>query len=195
MGPIGPIGLLCIRKTIQHGFSVGLSIGLGATLADILYGSMIIMGINQFCEYMVVKKDFLYILSGIFLLLLGVYELIIGNASKSEKFYPSVRAYFAVQSFLFGLTNPSVMIPFCGIFAVLDIHCQTIRDFFAILSGLFMGSISWWLFLTFFSKKIHQVLSEKILWTLNFCFAVFLIMLGLYCLQTYILSLCPYLLA
>ena len=70
--PVGPIGVLCIRRTLQNGFKSGLASGLGAASADAVYGAIAAAGLTLAADFLTNQQAWLGMLGGAFLLFLGV---------------------------------------------------------------------------------------------------------------------------
>ncbi|MCA1718767.1 MAG: LysE family transporter [Actinobacteria bacterium] len=69
--PVGPIGVLCIRRTLAEGRISGLVSGLGAATADAVYGSVAALGLTFITEFLVGGEAWLRLVGGVFLLFLG----------------------------------------------------------------------------------------------------------------------------
>src|SRR5215469_9409884 len=70
--PVGPIGLLCIRRSLAEGRQVGLATGLGAATADAGYGCVAGFGLTAISSFLVGQKFWFGILGGLFLCYLGI---------------------------------------------------------------------------------------------------------------------------
>ncbi len=70
--PVGPIGILCIRKTLQYGRWSGLFSGLGAAVADTLYGAVAAFGLTLISGYLIMGEFWLRLIGGAFLFYLGM---------------------------------------------------------------------------------------------------------------------------
>lgn len=73
--PVGPIGVLCIRRTLAEGRVVGLVSGLGAATADALYGALVAFGLTAVTSLLVGGTFWLQLIGGLFLLYLGVQTM------------------------------------------------------------------------------------------------------------------------
>ena len=148
--PVGPIGVLCIRRTLTDGRLAGLVTGLGAASADAVYGSMAAFGLTLVTGFLVSQENILRIVGGIFLLYLGIRTFLSRPseepASAERKGLPG--AY--LSTFFLTLTNPLTILSFAAIFAGLGLATEERGLLAAILLilGVFLGSASWWLFLS-----------------------------------------------
>ncbi len=148
--PVGPIGVLCIRRTLTDGQVSGLVSGLGAATADGLYGCVAGFGLTFVSSFLIDQRGLFRLIGGIFLLYLGVRAFLARPpepvSSKSEKGF--VGAY--VSTLFLTLTNPMTVLSFAGIFAGLGI-AEGNRDYLSagiLVVGVFLGSAFWWLILS-----------------------------------------------
>ena len=147
--PVGPIGALCIRRTLVDGRSVGLVSGLGAATADMVYGTIAAFGITAVSRFLVGQRIWFGIVGGIFLLYLGV-RTFLARSSRDDT-SPSnsglLKAYGS--TFVLTLSNPVTILAFAAIFAGLGITAGCSRVSAALLVlGVFLGSATWWVILS-----------------------------------------------
>ncbi len=150
--PVGPIGVLCIRRTLADGRASGLVSGLGAASADACYGFVAAFGLTFISTFLIDQKLWLHLLGGGFLCYLGVQTFRAPPAapaqtSKTEN--PSLVAAYTSTVFL-TLTNPMTIISFAAIFAGLGLAGAR-GDYAAaaiLVVGVFLGSAAWWLLLS-----------------------------------------------
>jgi threonine/homoserine/homoserine lactone efflux protein len=145
--PVGPIGVLCIRRTLAHGRTVGLLTGLGAATADGLYGAIAAFGLTALTEILIGHEQLLRLLGGVFLAYLGL-KTFFAPASRSPYTSDSEGLLSAYGSTLvLTITNPLTIISFSAIFAGLGLGSER-RDLLsacATVLGVFSGSALWWL--------------------------------------------------
>jgi threonine/homoserine/homoserine lactone efflux protein len=148
--PVGPIGVLCIRRTLSEGRLAGFLSGLGAASADALYGAVAALGLSLVTDLLVGQQSWLRLLGGLFLIYLGTRAFFTRTSETPAKTRPSglARAYFS--TFLLTLTNPLTVLSFAAIFAGLDLaemggHSLAAA---ALVAGVFLGSSAWWLTLS-----------------------------------------------
>ncbi len=148
--PVGPIGVLCIRRTLASGRVAGLVSGLGAATADAFYGSIAGFGLTLISEFLVSQQTWLRLLGGAFLVYLGIRTFAsrpaqVATASGSD----GLAGNYASTLFL-TLTNPMTIISFAAIFAGLGVVTGS-GDYSAaatLVAGVFLGSAAWWLVLS-----------------------------------------------
>jgi len=161
--PVGPIGILCIRRTLQFGRWSGLFSGLGATFADLLYGVIAAFGLTFISDFILAEKFWIRLLGGVFLLFLGMKTFFakpidLAHAKVNHK--TLISDFFS--TFLLTLSNPLTIFAFVAVFAALGLvhtsHKYT--DALWLIFGIFVGSTVWWLLIsegiTFFRKKLNR---------------------------------------
>lgn len=159
--PVGPIGLLCIRRSLAQGRMMGLATGLGAATADGLYGAIAGFGLTALSDQLIAQATILRILGGLFLCYLGLVTLRSQPASLAAA-APSGRGLLAAygSTFVLTLTNPATILSFIVIFAGLGVVSpgQDWLTAIATVVGVFAGSALWWVCLswgvTFFRKYL-----------------------------------------
>jgi threonine/homoserine/homoserine lactone efflux protein len=147
--PVGPIGVLCIRRSLADGRLPGLVTGLGAATADAAYGCVAGFGLTAVSGLLVRQKFWLGVVGGLFLCWLGGRTLL---TKPAEQAAPSSRAGLlsAYLSTLFlTLTNPMTILSFVAVFAGIGLGASSnYIDASALVLGVFAGSAIWWLFLS-----------------------------------------------
>lgn len=148
--PVGPIGVLCIRRTLSDGRVAGLVSGLGAATADALYGCIAGLGLTFVSDLLIGQKLWLQLLGGAFLIYLGIRTLLsrpVGQAT-SVKSADLVGAYSS--TFLLTLTNPVTILFFVGVMAGLGVGSagSDYAHAAVLVLGVFVGSALWWLTLS-----------------------------------------------
>jgi len=159
--PIGPIGVLCIRKTLAEGHSHGLIIGLGGATADSLFGSIAAFGLTFVSDAIASQEFWLRLAGGALLLFLGIRTL---RLKRKEPMIPFVNKGLLgsyVSAFVLALTNPLTIFAFVAVFAAFGLgHRLTIISACILIVGVFAGSCLWFLALgfiaTFFRKKLDS---------------------------------------
>ena len=158
--PVGPIGILCIRRSVAEGRRSGLVTGLGAATADAVYGCVAGFGLTAISNFLVGQKFWLGLLGGLFLCYLGVRTFVSQPKEQSAE-APSTGLFSAfVSTFFLTITNPMTILSFVAIFAGLGLGKSA--DYFsaiALVAGVFGGSALWWLLLSggaaLFRSKIN----------------------------------------
>ncbi|MBI5771280.1 MAG: LysE family transporter [Verrucomicrobia bacterium] len=149
--PVGPIGLLCIRRSLAEGRAAGFVSGLGAATADALYGVLAALGLTAITHILLAYQPWLQFGGGAFLLYLGLATLRAPAPAPaaSTPAAPHLLAAYG-STLILTLANPLTILSFLGIFAGLGVGAATSSAFAAgwLVVGVFLGSVAWWLFLS-----------------------------------------------
>ena len=149
--PVGPIGVLCIRRTLSDGRLVGLLSGLGAATADMLYGAIAAFGVTAVQRVLVSQQPWLQTIGGVFLVYLGVRTFFARPAENAASVgAPRGRLSAYLTTLGLTLTNPATILSFTVIFAGLRLG-QIASGFGSaalLVLGVFLGSASWWILLS-----------------------------------------------
>ena len=148
--PVGPIGVLCIRRTLTDGRAAGLVSGLGAATADALYGCIAGFGLTLISNFLVSQQLWLRLVGGLFLCYLGIKTLLSKPAEQAAVAKGSGLLGAYASTFFLTVTNPMTIISFAAIFAGLGLASSTGSYAAAgmLVAGVFLGSALWWLLLS-----------------------------------------------
>ncbi len=151
--PVGPIGVLCIQRTLAHGTWHGFISGMGAATADALYGCVIAFGLSVLSDLLLGISDLLSLFGGFFLLYLGIRTLLFSSvpdvtAHHIKTYRGLLRDY--LTTLMLTLANPLTILAFIGIFAGIgsDMIASDTSTNWIIVFGVFLGSAAWWLTLS-----------------------------------------------
>jgi len=149
--PVGPIGVLCIRRTLASGRWHGFFTGLGAATADAFYGSIAAFGLTAVSSFLLRYKIEIRMIGGIFLLYLGIkiFRSKVSNTT-NLKTESSLMGAYASSVFL-TLTNPVTILSFVAVFAGLGLGTLSRANYWTaalLILGVFMGSVLWWILLS-----------------------------------------------
>ncbi|MCK5245713.1 LysE family transporter [Candidatus Bipolaricaulota bacterium] len=159
--PVGPIGVLCMRRTLADGHASGLSSGLGAATADAIYGSIAAFGLTFVSSFLVTQQTWLRLVGGVFLCYLGLKTLLTKPAEQAATGKGKGLVGAFASTFLLTLTNPMTIISFAAIFAGLGLAGAggSYLSAGVLVTGVFLGSALWWLLLSggfgLFRKKFN----------------------------------------
>ena len=181
--PVGPIGVLCIRTTLERGRIAGFCAGLGAAVADTIFAGVGAYGVNLVGAFLNAELTWFRLIGGAFLILLGA------NMARKEPNLAKAETQEVPQGLLadFGMTlvltlaNPTTILSFAGIFAGLSgIIGFSVDAIPALLLGVFVGSAGWWLTLSGVVGLIrHRIDHSTMLW-INRITGTAIVAFGLY---------------
>jgi threonine/homoserine/homoserine lactone efflux protein len=161
--PVGPIGILCIRRTLAYGKFAGVVSGLGAATADAVYGCIAGFGLTVIARVLIEQKRWIGSGGGLFLLCLGAKIFFTKpeegyNRDSSSRF---IGMY--ASTLLLTLTNPMTIVSFTAIFAGLGVGIfgEGYRPAVMVVVGVFLGSMTWWMVLTSLVSLFRSSLSHR----------------------------------
>ena len=188
--PVGPIGLLCIRRTLEHGQAVGFATGMGAAVADTIYGAIAAFGVSALLVFLTGHEVAFRLLGGLFLLAVAVRTYF--KAASIEGEDTSRDGKTCVGGFMTGLTltltNPVSVLAFIGLFAGAGITGKLeILDATILVWGVFVGASAWWLTLSSGVALVRHRISEDRLSVINHATALALAVFGVWALASALL--------
>jgi threonine/homoserine/homoserine lactone efflux protein len=169
---VGPISLLCVQRTLQHGRGIGLASGFGIASADAFYGLIGGLGLTVITNFLVGLQFSLRLIGGVVLVFLGVKSFLVkGEIQAAEERPHGVANYFRAASsiFLLTLSNPMTIISFLAIYTgigVLDLDHDWI-DAVAFSLAIYIGSSLWWLVLVSGVSQLRNRFEVSTLLQLN----------------------------
>ncbi|MBI4277208.1 MAG: LysE family transporter [Armatimonadetes bacterium] len=147
--PVGPIGVLCIRRTLADGRACGLATGLGAATADALYGSIAGFGLAFVSGFLVGQAPWLRLSGGAFLCYLGIKTFLAAPAERAAAAAGNTLLAAYASALVLTLTNPMTILSFAAIFAGLGVAGEgSYAAAATLVLGVFAGSALWWVILS-----------------------------------------------
>jgi threonine/homoserine/homoserine lactone efflux protein len=147
--PVGPIGVLCIRRTLAHGRATGLAAGLGAAAADAVSGAIAGFGLTAVSALLVRQQGAMRLVGGLFLCYLGVRTFLARPAEQAARAGGAGLVGAFTATFGLTLANPATILSFVAVFAGLGIAgAGNWREATIRVAGVFVGSALWWLLLS-----------------------------------------------
>jgi threonine/homoserine/homoserine lactone efflux protein len=179
--PIGPIGILCIHRTLKSGLKAGLTSGIGAALADALYASVAAFSLKIITDFLIAEKHTFRIAGSTFLIFLGI-QILRQKSLKKEVAAAQDNSHLNNISsiFLLTLTNPFTFIAFLAAFASLELS-RSNHNWLAptfTTTGVFAGSALWWAILCFVAHKFKHNISANTMKTINKITAILVLSFG-----------------
>src|SRR4051794_24657462 len=156
--PVGPIGLLCIRRTLADGRAAGLTTGLGAAAADCAYGFMAALGLTAVSSILVSHQWWIQLLGGLFLCYLGISTFLSKPANAPANLQSSGLWLNFGSTFLLTIMNPMTILSFVAVFAGLGLASAGVAygESAMLVLGVFVGSAAWWFLLSGLTSMLRQ---------------------------------------
>lgn len=179
--PVGPIGVLCIRRTLTQGRMIGFLSGLGAATADAFYGAIAGFGLTVLSNLLVGQQTGLRLIGGGLLCIIGVKTFLSKPAEQGNSVEGNTRWGAYLSTFILTLTNPMTILFFAAVFAGLGVGSGSDHFLSAgiLVLGVFMGSASWWLVLSGFTGLLRGMFNVNRMRWLNRISGLIIIGFGL----------------
>lgn len=179
--PVGPIGVLCIRRTLASGRALGFASGLGAATADAVYGCVAGFGLTLVSGALIGGQFWLRLVGGLFLCYLGVKSFLTRPAEGAAPAAEAGLMGAYVSTFFLTLTNPMTMLSFAAVFAGLGIADArgNYGSAALLVLGVFTGSVLWWLGLSCVVSLLRTRLTARALRWVNRISGVVILGFGL----------------
>jgi threonine/homoserine/homoserine lactone efflux protein len=180
---IGPICILCIKRTLEKGLVSGISSAFGVALADGFYGLIAVFGLTIVANFMAGFNSILKILGGLFLLYIGI-KTILKTSENHRGTIPLKKNKGLIKDFisifLLTLTNPMTIFSFMAIFAGLGIAGYEDNLLSAItVLGVFLGSLIWYISLLYCISLIGHRITEKTMRKIDIVSGIIILLFGL----------------
>ena len=171
--PVGPVNLLCIRRTLEKGWKSGMVSGLGAALADTLYGAIAGFSITLAIQLLIREEFWIRLVGGILLMVIGVvYYRMPSRSLEAGPDVSSVNSDF-VSAFLLNVTNPTTVLSFLAVLATLGIGRQRpLWQTSLLVAGIFCGSMIWWTILVSAANRLRSRITDRTMRWMNHVAAI-----------------------
>ena len=181
--PMGPIGVLCIQRTLNKGRMSGLATGLGASLSDLFYALLTGFGISIVIDFIESNQAPLQIAGSFVLCCFGIY-LYRQNPARNIRKRLNQKSSFTqdfASAFLLTLSNPLILFLLIGLFARLNFFVPGMRIGHYILGyvSIILGAFIWWFTITFVIDKVRTRFNLRSLWLINRSIGIIIIVMSL----------------
>jgi threonine/homoserine/homoserine lactone efflux protein len=182
--PVGPIGLLCIQRTLNQGRVTGLVSGMGAASADAVYGFIAAFGLTMISAFLLEQQLWLGIAGGLYLCYLGVRMALAAPATEAAVVEGNSLVAAYASTFMLTLTNPMTILFFVAVYAGAGLAAG-VGDYVAstwLVIGVFLGSAGWWLLLSSVTSLFRTRINAAVLRWVNVAAGVVIVGFGLFAL-------------
>ena len=189
--PVGPIGILCINRALTKGFRSGLSSGMGAATADLIYGTIAALGITLISDFLIENEVFFLILGVIFLFYMGISTIIKKRKISLENRMSRNFLMDYTTTFFLTITNPLTILFFLNVFALMGVAKTdgSITNTFLLLLGVFIGSAMWWLTLSGTTYLLKSKIKDHTLKLIDYISGSAILAFGIYIIFTKLIKL------
>lgn len=181
--PLGPLGVLCVQKTLSKGRNAGLITGLGASVSDTFYAAISLMGLAFIQTLINENIDWVMLVGGLIIMFIGVKIYLtnpIKQISQKHKNKKHVEDFF--EALFMTITNPGAIFLILGLFAAVGIEMGeeiTKSVLVTTLWGVFAGSAAWWFILSTGINVFRKKFRIKQLMMINRVSGIVIFVLGL----------------
>ena len=168
--PVGPVGVLCVRRTIFEGKLAGFISGLGAATGDAMFGLLAAFGLTFIADLLIGYQQWLRIAGGCYLLYVGSSAMLTRPEMKPRTDRDAeglLRDY--LSTFALTLTNPITILVFLGIFSAIGLSGDeaTLERAAILVLGVWLGSLIWWLAVSFGLGSLFRSFEPRYLSWIN----------------------------
>jgi threonine/homoserine/homoserine lactone efflux protein len=166
--PMGPVGVLCVRRCLFEGARYGFVSGLGAATADASLGAIAGFGLTYLRDWLFHYQDWFGLAGGVFLIAFGVKALFLRHPSEPEPLGGERLLSAYASTFALTIANPITLLSFAVIFAKVGAEATAgFGDVSILVGGVFLGSLLWWLGLCFGIASVRHMAGEIVMLWLN----------------------------
>lgn len=177
--PVGPIGLLCIRRSLERGLVTGLATGLGAAIADAAFSSVAAFGITAVLDMITSNMRLLQVVGGFFLLAVAFHSLTRDPKPLAAEPMAGNLPAATFTGFFLTATNPVTILGMSAIVVGFG-HTKGPVEDGTLVAGIFVGSALWWLILCGGVTLLRRFVTGRTVHWINVGTGVILGVLGLY---------------
>lgn len=180
--PMGPIGVLCIQRTLQQGRLSGFISGLGAACADTVFAGIAGFGLTMVSDFFQEQKTYIMLVGAVILIFLGCRMFFRNTIKQARAFKYKQSNLFSdfVSVFALTITNPLTIIFYGIVFASFGMVQDNVWSLGMILSGIFCGAISIWFFLSTFVNLFRKYFRLRVIFYINKIAGVIIVLFGLF---------------
>ncbi len=185
---MGPIGILCIQRTLNNGRESGFFTGVGAAASDLFYCLLVGLGISLVTDFIADHVNILQVIGSVILIIYATYMIIHNPVSqiKENLDQRDDRVRDMATGFLFTLSNPLIMFLIIPLFARFGFPLPEYKFYHIILgyASIVLGALIWWAVITFFVNKVRTHFNIRSMWLINRIIGSIILILSLYGLVT-----------
>lgn len=182
--PMGPVGVLCIQRTLNKGRWYGFVTGLGASFSDIIYALLTGYGMSFIFDFINANIFYLQLLGSVMLLLFGIYTYRSNPVQSIRPISHNKGTYLhnLITAFLVTLSNPLIIFLFIGLFARFAFVLPGIPVGEQLIGylAIFLGAMAWWFSITFFVNKVRARFNLRGIWMINRIIGVIVIVVSVF---------------
>lgn len=168
---MGPIGILCVQRTLNKGRWHGFFSGMGAAFSDLLYATIVALGMGIVTSFVETNHDTLQVAGSILLLFFGAYTFQSNPVKNLHKTKEGKSSYVqdSITAFILTLSNPLIIFILMGFYAQFGFISQSTNGYFMAIGllGIFVGALLWWFLITTLVAKLRSIINVRGLGIIN----------------------------
>lgn len=180
--PVGPSGVIGVKRIISRGMQAGLASGVGVAIGDMIFATLAVAGISSVSEFLANNARVIQMIGALVIIFVGIYGFRKGASIKPVSIGKA--SLHAVKDFIsmlvITLANPQTIIGFSTSFAatVALYSVETGEQIISLIGGVFAGSIAMWSFLSWFVSRWHGALADDLIVRLHRYASLLIIFIG-----------------
>ncbi len=186
--PMGPIGVLCIQRTLNKGRWSGFFTGVGAALSDLAYCVLTGLGMSIAIEFIETNKNILQAVGSVALLIYAIYLLRKNPAGSLKATQPKKASYPQdfLTGFLLTFSNPLILFLIISFFARFNFLMPEYYFYHYVIGFLFIfiGALLWWFVITYFVNKVRTHFNVRSMWLVNRIIGIIILVMSIFGLVT-----------
>jgi threonine/homoserine/homoserine lactone efflux protein len=178
--PVGQIGVLAIQRTLVNGRAAGVATGIGAALADAVYGAIGAFGVTTLIAWLIGIKVWLSVFGSLFLFWLA-WRIASQPVAvrRRDTTPPDALLRYVAGTFVLTLSNPTTILSFVAVFGALAGRVAAPSSPWAMVAGVLAGSMLWWLLLAAIVGRLRERFDARWQRAVDLCSAALLAGFGL----------------
>lgn len=180
--PLGPIGVICIQRTLNGTHRSGFVSGLGAASADTIFATLAVFSLSFMTDFMTAHKHWFTAVGGVLIILLGfsIFYKRVKRPSQRRQTRSSLLSDY-LSTFFLTLTNPAYILVFLTLFAAMGISSEggQTGGNLSLLVGVLGGASCWWFLLTYAVNKLRRRFRLRHLWWINKITGAVIVLFGI----------------
>lgn len=170
--PMGPIGMLCIQRTLNKGRASGFFTGVGAALSDLIYAMLAGLGMSMIIDFVEAHQTLLQLFGSVVLFGFGIYIARKNPVNTLKTNKSSLKNNYVqdlVTGFLFTFSNPLILFLVIGLYARFNFPSPDFMFYHYVVGflSIITGALLWWLIITYFVNKVRGHFNVRSIWLVN----------------------------
>lgn len=186
--PMGPIGILCVQRTLNKGRHSGFFTGVGAAASDLFYCLLTGLGISLVTDFIEHNVNILQIVGSVILIVYALYMIVHNPVSQIKENLDQRDDHLRdmITGFLFTLSNPLIIFLVIPLFARFGFPNPSYNPYLIVMGYAFIvaGALLWWSVITFFVDKVRTHFNIRSMWLINRIIGIIILVLSIYGLAT-----------